>query len=86
MNLLYYNLHIEYVIFKLIIPTFNVCRHVDGHLYELDGRKSFPINHGASNPATLLADACQAIKKFMDRDPGEMRFTIVALGARAEDD
>lgn len=27
---------------------------VDGHLYELDGRKKFPINHGASSPDTLL--------------------------------
>ena len=26
----------------------------DGHLYELDGRKRFPINHGATTPATLL--------------------------------
>ena len=33
--------------------------HVDGSLYELDGRKSFPINHGASSAETLLQDACK---------------------------
>jgi ubiquitin carboxyl-terminal hydrolase L3 len=80
--------------------------HVDGCLYELDGRKEFPINHGdkaqliiifenqpacfvlfslgPSSKETLLADACKAITKFMERDPGEMRFTIIALGPNDE--
>ena len=29
--------------------------------------------------STLLADACKVVKQFMARDPGELRFTIVAL-------
>jgi len=69
------------------VDTHFVCfTHVDGSLYELDGRKAFPINHGATSPSTLLADACRVVKEFMDRDPAEMRFTIVALAAVALDD
>jgi ubiquitin carboxyl-terminal hydrolase L3 len=52
---------------------------IDGHLYELDGRKAFPINHGPSNADTLLEDAVKAVQKFMERDPEETGFTMVAL-------
>ena len=51
----------------------------NGHLYELDGRKPFPINHGASSADTLLTDAAGAIRKFMERDPSNLQFTMVAL-------
>ena len=57
--------------------------HVDGHLYELDGRKNGPINHGKTAPSTLLADACAVVREYMARDPDEVRFTIVALSAPA---
>jgi ubiquitin carboxyl-terminal hydrolase L3 len=59
---------------------------VEGHLYELDGRKEFPINHGPSSPHTLLPDACRIVEQLMARDPGEMRFTIVALARTATED
>lgn len=58
--------------------------HVDGHLYELDGRKAFPINHGPSTADTVLEDATAVVKKFMERDPEELRFTIIALAATSE--
>ncbi|TDH66265.1 hypothetical protein CCR75_001854 [Bremia lactucae] len=62
------------------ISTHFVCFScVDGDLYELDGRKKRPINHGPSSSDTLLLDACKVIKRFMARDEGEMRFTILAL-------
>lgn len=53
----------------------------DGVLYELDGRKAFPINHGATSPDTLLEDAAKVCKEFMARDPDELRFTVIALAA-----
>mmetsp|Transcript_10321 Transcript_10321/g.10391 ORF Transcript_10321/g.10391 Transcript_10321/m.10391 type:complete len:233 (+) Transcript_10321:61-759(+) len=58
---------------------------IDGVLYELDGRKEFPINHGSSSPDTLLYDACRVVKQFMERDPDEVRFTILALAAVSDD-
>ncbi|XP_070607450.1 ubiquitin carboxyl-terminal hydrolase isozyme L3 isoform X2 [Erythrolamprus reginae] len=55
--------------------------NVDGILYELDGRKPFPISHGRSNVDTFLEDAVGVCKKFMERDPDELRFNAIALAA-----
>ena len=52
---------------------------VAGDLYELDGRKEFPINHGPTSSENLLMDSCREIMKFMDRDPEELRFTTLVL-------
>lgn len=63
-----------------VVNTHFICFvEKDGDLYELDGRKEFPINHGPTTPETLLKDACVQIKKFMDRDPNELRFTTLVL-------
>uniref|UniRef100_A0A1B6L6K8 Ubiquitin carboxyl-terminal hydrolase n=1 Tax=Graphocephala atropunctata TaxID=36148 RepID=A0A1B6L6K8_9HEMI len=56
-----------------------VCK--DGHLYELDGRKSFPINHGTCTSDTLLEDGAKVIQEYTSRDPDDIRFTVVALTA-----
>jgi len=53
--------------------------HKDGALYELDGRKPVPINHGPTSKDTLLEDAAEVCTSYMDRDPVEVRFTMVAL-------
>ncbi|XP_048095715.1 ubiquitin carboxyl-terminal hydrolase isozyme L3 isoform X1 [Alosa alosa] len=53
--------------------------NVGGHLYELDGRKPFPIVHGKTTEDTFLEDATEVCKEFMARDPQELRFTVVAL-------
>mmetsp|Transcript_17536 Transcript_17536/g.41040 ORF Transcript_17536/g.41040 Transcript_17536/m.41040 type:complete len:274 (-) Transcript_17536:24-845(-) len=58
--------------------------NVKGNLLELDGRKKFPINHGPTTPETLLQDAAKVVRGFMDRDPGELRFTFCALAANTE--
>ncbi|XP_064404975.1 ubiquitin carboxyl-terminal hydrolase isozyme L3-like [Halichondria panicea] len=55
--------------------------HKDGCVYELDGRKDYPINHGKSTTDTFLVDAAKVCKSFMDRDPTELHFTVVALVA-----
>lgn len=59
---------------------------VDGHLYELDGRKKFPINHGPCESSELLKKATEVIKGFMERDPGEVNFSMVALAAAAQEE
>eukprot|EP00056_Hartaetosiga_gracilis_P014492 m.240708 g.240708 ORF g.240708 m.240708 type:complete len:242 (+) comp15837_c0_seq1:104-829(+) len=53
--------------------------HKDGHLYELDGNKEFPINHGETTQDTLLEDSVKVVKKFMARKPDDLRFTVCAL-------
>lgn len=62
-----------------IQPHFIALVHNNGHLYELDGRKPFPINHGATSPDTLLQDAAKVCQEFMKLDPKELRFTVMAL-------
>jgi len=53
--------------------------HRDGSLYELDGRKPFPINHGPSSDETFLHDAAAVCSKFIARDPDELHFSMLAL-------
>lgn len=55
--------------------------NVDGTLYELDGRKTFPIKHGVTSDESFVQDAARVCKEFMDRDPEELRFTVMALAA-----
>jgi len=51
---------------------------VDGNLYELDGRKPFPINHGASE--SVLEDSVSVIQKLTELNPnGDLRFNVMAL-------
>lgn len=68
----------------VVIHHFITFIHKDGALYELDGRKTFPINHGATTEETLLEDAAKVCQEFMARDPSELRFTVMALTATAD--
>lgn len=54
--------------------------HHSGKLWELDGRKAGPVCHGDTTPENLLSDAARVVKGFMERDPEDVRFNIVALG------
>jgi ubiquitin carboxyl-terminal hydrolase L3 len=50
-----------------------------GSLFEMDGRKQFPINHGPTTRETLLKDATKVVSAFMARNPEDLRFTMIAL-------
>ena len=66
-----------------LVTHFIALVHVNGQLYELDGRKVAPVVHGPTTPETLLKDAVQVIQNtFMQRDPSEVRFTILALAPK----
>jgi ubiquitin carboxyl-terminal hydrolase L3 len=67
-----------------LITHFVALVNVNNKLYELDGRKHGPVCHGETTEMNLLQDACAVVKTFMDRDPGEMRFTILALAPRVD--
>ena len=55
----------------------------DGNLYELDGRKPFPINHGKTNMNTFLEDSAAVCKTFMQRDPDNYNFNMIALAQKS---
>ncbi|MCL4131707.1 UNVERIFIED_CONTAM: hypothetical protein GTU68_056828 [Idotea baltica] len=60
-------------------PHFIALVNVDGALYELDGRKKFPVNHGPTSPESFLRDSASVCRLFMERNPSESRFAITAL-------
>ncbi len=54
--------------------------HVNGYLYELDGRvKDGPIRYGKTSQNDLLKDACVVVEEWMKADVDQVRFTILAL-------
>ncbi|GAB4858085.1 Ubiquitin carboxyl-terminal hydrolase 3 [Ancistrocladus abbreviatus] len=57
---------------------------IDGALYELDGRKSGPISHGASSPGALLQDAAKVIKQMIQKNPDSMNFNVIAISKKAD--
>jgi ubiquitin carboxyl-terminal hydrolase L3 len=55
---------------------------VDGELYELDGRKSGPISHGASSPENLLKDAAKVIQGMIQKNPHSLNFNVIAVSKK----
>lgn len=56
---------------------------VDNHLYELDGRKKFPIDHGKTSQDTFFEDAVKVVEDvFMKNDSQEFRFSIIAVSKK----
>ena len=59
----------------------------NNRIYELDGRQSTPIDLGEMAEGQFLKSAVSAIRsKYMDSDPEEARFTMVALSRTGEGD
>ncbi|VVC45364.1 Peptidase C12, ubiquitin carboxyl-terminal hydrolase [Cinara cedri] len=55
-----------------------VCK--DGCLYELDGGKFDPINHGSTTPDSLLEDTVSLVQeKYVVKDPDSIYFSLLAL-------
>eukprot|EP00210_Caulerpa_lentillifera_P006922 g6619.t1 len=50
----------------------------DGGLYELDGRKEFPIYHGPASEGSLLNDSVPVIQEFMNRTES-IEFSVISL-------
>eukprot|EP00465_Bigelowiella_longifila_P003079 CAMPEP_0185263844 /NCGR_PEP_ID=MMETSP1359-20130426/16908_1 /TAXON_ID=552665 /ORGANISM="Bigelowiella longifila, Strain CCMP242" /LENGTH=246 /DNA_ID=CAMNT_0027851695 /DNA_START=36 /DNA_END=776 /DNA_ORIENTATION=- len=53
--------------------------HVEGVLYEMDGRKAFPINHGKTSSKAFLEDAAAVIKKNFFEVSKNGNFNMMAL-------
>jgi len=60
-------------------PHFVALVHVDGSLYELDGNRGGPVNHGPTSPKDLLKDAAKVCRERIEKNPHEYRFTVMAL-------
>ncbi|CAN8006744.1 unnamed protein product [Ixodes hexagonus] len=52
---------------------------VDGCIYDLDGRKPFPVNCGPTTDETFLLDASRVCKDYIARDPENLNFGVAAL-------
>eukprot|EP01101_Sappina_pedata_P012863 TRINITY_DN920_c0_g1_i1.p1 TRINITY_DN920_c0_g1~~TRINITY_DN920_c0_g1_i1.p1 ORF type:complete len:236 (-),score=77.94 TRINITY_DN920_c0_g1_i1:121-786(-) len=57
---------------------------VGDRLYEIDGCKSSPIDHGPATPSILEASAKVIKEKYM-RDPSILDFSMLSIGAAGEE-
>ena len=77
-----YILHLAFnitIILKINSLTSYIITVILLYISYIDGRKKFPINHGPCSADSLLEDACRVVRSYMERDPEELKFTIVAL-------
>lgn len=55
-----------------------------GDLYEMDGRKAFPINHGSTTHESFLQDVAKVVKESFMSKTDSVKFNLCAL-AKAQD-
>lgn len=53
--------------------------HNNNTIYEMDGRRDGPVNHGPTSPETFLKDVIPVIKKFVDTNPANPNFSMQAV-------
>lgn len=53
--------------------------HNNNTIYEMDGRKLGPINHGSTSPETFLRDAIELVKNYVNKDPSNLNFSMQAV-------
>jgi len=51
----------------------------DGYLYELDGRRKYPMNRGSSSQETFLKDSVVVIQNYMKLNPEDLNFSVTVL-------
>merc|ERR1712228_630491 len=57
----------------------------NGVLWELDGRKKFPVSHGKTNGGSFLKDVAKVVKDgFMAQDPNNVNFNLMALAPKQQ--
>lgn len=56
----------------------------DGGVYELDGRKKFPVKHAECKAEDFGAEGLKVLKSYVDRDPSNPSFNIIALAGAPE--
>eukprot|EP00475_Leptophrys_vorax_P042751 TRINITY_DN80592_c0_g1_i1.p1 TRINITY_DN80592_c0_g1~~TRINITY_DN80592_c0_g1_i1.p1 ORF type:complete len:250 (-),score=24.31 TRINITY_DN80592_c0_g1_i1:372-1121(-) len=52
---------------------------VGGRLYELDGRRPKPVDHGPSSSDTFLKDASKVIQDVITKSGGSLQFNVISL-------
>jgi ubiquitin carboxyl-terminal hydrolase L3 len=57
----------------------------DGHVFELDGRRSIPINKGKIDGQNLGEKASKLIKHYMELDSWETQLSVMALAPNVGD-
>ncbi|GLC50969.1 hypothetical protein PLESTB_000452000 [Pleodorina starrii] len=59
--------------------------HVNGQLWELDGRRAGPVCRGATSEESLLSDAARVAQEFISRS-NSLTFNVLALTATPDED
>ncbi|KAL1925729.1 uncharacterized protein VTP21DRAFT_612 [Calcarisporiella thermophila] len=54
----------------------------DGHIFELDGARPGPIDHGECTD--LLHGSVKVVREYIERDPERHQFTLIALAPNQE--